>query len=148
MHLRTKRNVRALHVSFYFTALALVLVTMVMRALLSNPWWVPEAGIWKKLKIMAGFLQLNETSVFVMMEDLFFSKLFFPSRGQIAIFDRKTNQFKLLPGASQPNMVQASPEWSPDGKTLTFAAVRLFRFSSNELAAMVPEFISLNSNML
>jgi len=66
---------------------------------------------------------VNETSVFVMMEDLFFSQLFFPSTGQIVIFDRKTKQYKLLPGASQPHMVETSPEWSPDGKTLDFAAV-------------------------
>jgi hypothetical protein len=64
MHLRIKRNVRATHVSFYFTSLALVLVTMVMRALLSNPWWVPEAGIWKKVRIMAGFLH----SIWIMGE--------------------------------------------------------------------------------
>jgi hypothetical protein len=50
---------------------------------------------------MAGFLQVNETSVFVMMEDLLFSQLFFPSTGKTAMFDRKNKQYRLLPGASQ-----------------------------------------------
>ena len=62
---------------------------------------------------MAGFLQVNEPSVFVMMEDLLFSQLFFPSTGKTAMFDRKNKQYKPLPGASQPDMVQTSPEWSP-----------------------------------
>ena len=81
-------------------------------------------GLFAKLSPSGRYLAatVNETSVFVMMEDLFFSQLFFPSTGQIAIFDRKTKQYKLLPGASQPDMVQTSPEWSPDGKTLAFAA--------------------------
>lgn len=82
-------------------------------------------GLFARLSPSGRYLAatVNETSVFVMMEDLFFSQLFFPSTGQIAIFDRKTNQYKLLPGASQPDMVQTSPEWSPDGKTLAFSAV-------------------------
>jgi len=66
---------------------------------------------------------VNETSVFVMMDDLFFSQLFYPSTGQIAIFNTRTKKFNLLPGASLDNMVQTSPAWSPDGKILAFSAV-------------------------
>jgi hypothetical protein len=66
---------------------------------------------------------VNETSVFVMMDDLFFSQLFFPATGQIAIFDTRTENFSLLPGASLENKVQTSPSWSPDGTTILFSAV-------------------------
>lgn len=67
---------------------------------------------------------VNETSVFVMLDDIRFSQLFFPSTGQIAIFDTLQNKKFPLPGASDPDRVQTSPGWSPDGKTLAFAAVQ------------------------
>jgi hypothetical protein len=66
---------------------------------------------------------VNETSVFVMMEDLLFSQLFYPSTGQIAIFNTRTKNFSLLPGASLGDRVQTTPAWSPDGSTIAFSAV-------------------------
>jgi hypothetical protein len=66
---------------------------------------------------------VNETSVFVMMDDLFFSQLFYPATGRIAIFDTRTKHFSLLPGASLESRVQTSPSWSPDGRTILFSAV-------------------------
>jgi Tol biopolymer transport system component len=66
---------------------------------------------------------VNETSVFVMMDDLFFSQLFFPATGQIAVFDRKKKIYGLLPGANLDTMVQTAPSWSPDGETIAFSAV-------------------------
>ena len=66
---------------------------------------------------------VNEISVFVMMDDLFFSQLFYPATGRIAIFDTRTKHFSLLPGASLDSRVQTSPSWSPDGKTILFCAV-------------------------
>ncbi|MBN2061006.1 MAG: PD40 domain-containing protein [Deltaproteobacteria bacterium] len=64
---------------------------------------------------------VNETSVFVMMDDLFFSQLFYPSTGQIAIFDTRTKRFDLLPGASFRDIIQTAPAWRPDGKYIAFA---------------------------
>lgn len=66
---------------------------------------------------------VNETSVFVMMDDLFFSQLFYPATGHIAIFNTQTKKFSLLPGASLTSRVQTTPAWSPDGKHIAFAAV-------------------------
>ncbi|MBW1722988.1 MAG: PD40 domain-containing protein [Deltaproteobacteria bacterium] len=67
---------------------------------------------------------VNETSVFVMLDDLFFSQLFYPATGQIAIFDTRKGKFHLLPGASRSDRVQTAPSWSPDGKTIAFAMSR------------------------
>ncbi len=66
---------------------------------------------------------VNETSVFVMMDDLFFSQLFYPATGKIAIFDTRTKNFSLLRGARLDNRVQTSPTWSPDGNIILFSAV-------------------------
>ncbi len=66
---------------------------------------------------------VNETSVFVMMDDLYYSQLFYPSSGQIAIFNTRTKAFKLLPGASLASRVQTAPAWSPDGKHIAFSTV-------------------------
>jgi hypothetical protein len=66
---------------------------------------------------------VNETSVFVMMDDLYFSQLFFPATGQIGIFDTRTRAFSLLPGADRGDRVQTAPAWRPDGKALAFSSV-------------------------
>ncbi len=85
---------------------------------------------------------VNETSVFVMMDDLYFSQLFFPATGQIAIFDRKTEQYRSLPGANLETMVQTAPSWSPDGRTIAFSA----SFVQPELVRQVLEKKVLNES--
>lgn len=65
---------------------------------------------------------VNESSVFVMMDDPYFSQLFFPASGRLAVFDMETKEMHHLPGADSPDFVQTSPGWSPDGQTLAFAA--------------------------
>lgn len=67
---------------------------------------------------------VGETSVFVMIDDLYFSQLFFPATGQIACCDRKTREMFFVPGADLPGYVQTGPEWSPDGKFLYFSRAR------------------------
>jgi hypothetical protein len=66
---------------------------------------------------------VNETSVFAMMDDVYFSQLFFPATGQIGIFDTRTKAFTLLPGADREDRVQTAPAWRPDGKALAFSSV-------------------------
>ncbi len=65
---------------------------------------------------------VSETAVMVTMEDLFFTQLFFPVTGQIAIYDRKAGTYRLLPGANLDAMAQTAPSWSRDGKTIAFSA--------------------------
>ncbi len=66
---------------------------------------------------------VNETAVFVIMDDPLFSQIFFPTTSKIGVFDTRTKQFGLLPGADFSDRVQTSPAWHPDGKTLAFSSV-------------------------
>jgi Flp pilus assembly protein TadD len=54
-------------------------------------------------------------------KDYRFLQVFYPTRGILAWYDRETKRFHSLPGADDPNFVQASAVWSPDGKYLVFA---------------------------
>jgi dipeptidyl aminopeptidase/acylaminoacyl peptidase len=68
---------------------------------------------------------VGETSLFVMLDDLYFTQLFYPATGRIACYDRKTNRFFTLNGADSPEFVQTGPEWSPDGRYLLFSRARV-----------------------
>ena len=68
---------------------------------------------------------IGESSVFVMIDDLYFSQLFFPASGHLACYDRKTRKMFSLPGADLPGYIQTGPAWSPDGKFLYFARARI-----------------------
>jgi len=52
--------------------------------------------------------------------DYRFLQVFYPTRGILAIYDRQTRELKPLPGADDPDLVQACAVWSPDGKYLVF----------------------------
>jgi tetratricopeptide (TPR) repeat protein len=54
-------------------------------------------------------------------KDYRFLQVFYPTRGILAWYDRQTKKLQPLPGADDPNFVQASAVWSPDGKYLVFA---------------------------
>jgi tetratricopeptide (TPR) repeat protein len=64
---------------------------------------------------------VKDRSVFVAKEDLAFSQLFFPIKGILAVYDRRTKSFRALPGADDKRFVQSNPTWSPDGKHIVFA---------------------------
>jgi tetratricopeptide (TPR) repeat protein len=50
-----------------------------------------------------------------------FLQVFFPTRGILAWYSRKTGKLQPLPGADDPRYVQTNAVWSPDGKYLVFA---------------------------
>jgi len=50
-----------------------------------------------------------------------FGQVFYPTRGILAWYDRSTGKLKPLPGADDPDYVQTSAFWSPDGKWLVFS---------------------------
>jgi tetratricopeptide (TPR) repeat protein len=54
-------------------------------------------------------------------KDYGFGQVFFPTRGVLAWYSKKTGKLQTLPGADDPNFVQTSAFWSPDGKYLVFS---------------------------
>ncbi|MGA3027781.1 MAG: tetratricopeptide repeat protein [Bryobacteraceae bacterium] len=50
-----------------------------------------------------------------------FGQVFFPTRGILAWYSKATGKLQPLPGADDPQYVQASAFWSPDGKYLVFS---------------------------
>jgi tetratricopeptide (TPR) repeat protein len=64
---------------------------------------------------------VRDRSIFVAVDSLTYSQLFFPIKGIIAVYNRQTRQFASLPGADDPAFVQGNPTWSPDGKWVYFA---------------------------
>jgi Flp pilus assembly protein TadD len=54
-------------------------------------------------------------------KDFRFLQVFYPMRGILAWYDRKEGTMRPLPGADDPQFVQASAFWSPDGKYLIFS---------------------------
>jgi WD40-like Beta Propeller Repeat len=50
-----------------------------------------------------------------------FGQVFYPTRGVLAWYSRDTGKLAPLPGADDPNFVQTSAFWTPDGKYLVFS---------------------------
>ncbi|MGA8089815.1 MAG: tetratricopeptide repeat protein [Terracidiphilus sp.] len=50
-----------------------------------------------------------------------FGQVFYPTRGVLAWYSKETATLKPLPGADDPNFVQTSAFWSPDGKYLIYS---------------------------
>ena len=50
-----------------------------------------------------------------------FTQVFYPMRGILAWYDRESKKLRPLPGADDPNFVQTSAFWSPDGKYLIYS---------------------------
>ncbi len=92
---------------------------------------------------------VKDRSVFVPVDNLEYSQLFFPIKGIIAIYDRDAKKYYELPGASDPTYVQSNPNWSPDSREVLFA--RAYRYKSPKIdnsesvllnLADVEEFVS------
>ncbi len=64
---------------------------------------------------------VKEVSVLRPLPDIYASQLFFPARGILAVYDCVEERFFALPGADDPDFVQTSPAWSPDGRWVVFA---------------------------
>lgn len=68
---------------------------------------------------------VGEISAFIMLDDLYFSQMFYPATGQIAIRDRKTGTVAPLPGADDLAHVQTNPSFTPDGARVAFARAKV-----------------------
>ena len=54
-------------------------------------------------------------------ENYGFGQVFYPTRGVLAWYSKDTGKLQPLPGADDPNYVQTSAFWSPDGKYLIYS---------------------------
>lgn len=54
-------------------------------------------------------------------ENYGFGQVFYPTRGILAWYSKDTGQLQPLPGADDPDYVQTSAFWSPDGKYLIYS---------------------------
>jgi tetratricopeptide (TPR) repeat protein len=54
-------------------------------------------------------------------ENYGFGQVFYPTRGVLAWYSRETGKLQPLPGADNPDFVQTSAFWSPDGKYLIYS---------------------------
>ena len=78
---------------------------------------------------------VKDRSVFVPVNNFAYSQLFFPIKGILVIYDRKTKSFTSLPGADNPQYVQSNPVWSPDGKYIYFARSNVYTSEKIENSA-------------
>lgn len=69
---------------------------------------------------------VKDRSVFVAVDNLAFSQLFFPVKGILAVYDRQNRQIRALPGADDERFVQSNATWSPDGETIVFARAEAY----------------------
>ena len=69
---------------------------------------------------------VKDRSIFVPIDDLTISQLFFPLKGIIAVYDRDQEKFWSLPGADDPEYCQSNPNWSPDGEYIVFAKAPVY----------------------
>jgi tetratricopeptide (TPR) repeat protein len=60
----------------------------------------------------------------VNFKDYRFLQVFYPTRGILAWYSRATGRREPLPGADDPDYVQADGVWSPDGNYLVFARAK------------------------
>jgi tetratricopeptide (TPR) repeat protein len=54
-------------------------------------------------------------------ENYGFGQVFYPTRGVLAWYSKETGKLQPLPGADDPNYVQTSAFWTPDGKYLIYS---------------------------
>ncbi|MFC1745672.1 tetratricopeptide repeat protein [Candidatus Riflebacteria bacterium] len=89
----------------------------------------PTFGLLSRVSPTGRFIisTVKDRSVFLMMDELAFSQLFFPIQGILAVYDRETGKITSLPGADDPSFVQSDPAFSPDEKYVVFARAPAYK---------------------
>lgn len=72
---------------------------------------------------------VKDRSVFVPIDNLEYSQLFFPIKGILAFYDREAKKYFKLPGASDPAYVQSNPSWSPKSNEVLFTRANRYKSS-------------------
>jgi hypothetical protein len=64
---------------------------------------------------------VGESSIFIRMNDVAFSQLFFPVTGRVGVYDIEGRRHFDLPGADDTRFVQTCPSFSPNMQAVAFA---------------------------
>jgi len=93
---------------------------------------VPTFGMLPRVSpsgryVLAG---IRDRSVFLPRRNILFSQIFFPVMGIIGYYDRYTGEIHALPGADNPEFVQANARWTPDEKYVIFARNKAVKLKS------------------
>jgi tetratricopeptide (TPR) repeat protein len=86
---------------------------------------------------------VKDRSVFVPVDNLEYSQLFFPIKGILVYYDSEEKKFHELPGASDPAYVQSNPNWSPDSREVMFT--RADRYTSSRIETSEGVILDLES---
>ena len=83
---------------------------------------------------------VKDVSIFVPRPDPYFSQLFFPIKGILAVYDRYKKTFSSLPGADDMRFVNSNPVWNPSGDTILFIRSKaIFRKTNGNAVLMSPD---------
>ena len=88
----------------------------------------PDAKIWPTFGLFSRVSpdgryvvsSVEEKTYVQNYKDYRFLQTFYPTRGILAIYDRRTGTIRALPGADDPAYVQCNAVWSSDGNELVF----------------------------
>jgi tetratricopeptide (TPR) repeat protein len=75
---------------------------------------------------------VKDQSVFIPVDNLEFSQLFFPIQGVLAFYDRETDSFASLSGADDGRYVQSNACWRPDGEEIAFARSEAYEIQGEQ----------------
>jgi hypothetical protein len=82
-----------------------------------------STGLYSRLSPDGNFVAstVNEIFFLIKISDPYFSQLFFPLQGSLAIYSGRTRKIAPISGADLPDFVQTDPSWSPDGSHLLYS---------------------------
>jgi hypothetical protein len=87
---------------------------------------VQNTGLYSRISPDGKYVAstINEILFLIKTPDLYFSQLFYPLKGDLAVYSIKDKKISKLPGADLQGFVHTDPSWSPDGNHLLFSRAR------------------------
>jgi len=74
---------------------------------------------------------LKDCEIFVDLNNMEYSQLFFPFKGILAVYSKANNRFFALNGADDTVFVHSNPAWSPNGEYIYFCKAKAAMFEES-----------------